>query len=199
MARDPGYDEDADLYLQPDVAHYDKMFVEAYLQNGGNATQACIALGSSPSAARSRGSNTLKHPAVAAEIKRRYLALSSKMELTTERTLLEIARLAYADPRKLFAADGNLKPIHELGDDEAACVSSLEVEEITLLGAAVGKVKKIKTWDKNAALDKAMKYHGLYEKDNQRTLLLALRELTDDQLQARFAELQAQLVDNQTP
>jgi len=43
--------------------------------------------------------------------------------------LLELARVAYGDPRKLFYDDGTPIPIHKLGPDEAAMISmELEVE-----------------------------------------------------------------------
>ena len=39
-----------------------------------------------------------------------------------------------------------------------------------------GRTTKLKVWDKNAALEKAMKHLGLYEKDNsQRAPNLALQ------------------------
>ncbi|OFW00164.1 MAG: hypothetical protein A3G20_05110 [Acidobacteria bacterium RIFCSPLOWO2_12_FULL_59_11] len=88
--------------------------------------------------------------------------------LSVERTLREIARVAYSDPRKLYRPDGLLIPVTELDDDTAATVASVEVDEIKAGEAGViGHTVKIKHWDKNAALEKAMKYHGLYEKDNK--------------------------------
>lgn len=99
----------------------------------------------------------MKDVKVSAEIAERAQSVARIVGLTTERTLQEVARLAYSDVRKLFKADGTLKPIHELTDDEAAAVASVKV----------GSTTKITHWDKNSALEKAMKHHGLYEKDNE--------------------------------
>lgn len=57
--------------------------------------------------------------------------------------------------------------MHELDDDTAATIAGVEVDEIKADGAVIGHTVKVKTWDKNSALEKAMKYHGLYERDNE--------------------------------
>lgn len=87
------------------------------------------------------------------------------------RVLLEASRLATFDPRKLFREDGSPKPINELDDDTAAALAGLDVlEEFSGSGddrAFVGYTKKYKVADKNSALEKLFKHHGLYERDNQ--------------------------------
>jgi phage terminase small subunit len=135
------------------------LFVAKYLSNGENATQAAIAAGYSPKTAKQAGHRLLTNSDVRAAIEKHRKAATEKAELTVERTLREVARIAYFDPRKLYDADGRLKKLHELDDDTAAAVSGVEMD--------AGAVVKIKHWDKNSALDKAMKYLGLYEKDNQ--------------------------------
>lgn len=87
------------------------------------------------------------------------------------RVLLEASRLATFDPRKLFREDGSPKPINELDDDTAAALAGLDVlEEFEGSGDGrvfVGYTKKYKVADKNSALEKLFKHHGLYERDNQ--------------------------------
>lgn len=90
---------------------------------------------------------------------------------SAERTLLEASRIALFDPRKLFREDGSPKPINELDDDTAGALAGLDVlEEFSGSGddrAFVGYTKKYKVADKNSALEKLFKHHGLYERDNQ--------------------------------
>jgi len=77
-------------------------------------------------------------------------------EVTTERTLLEIARVAYWDPRKMFDEQGNLIPITELDYDTAAAIAGLEVERRTEGHGdekEVYHVLKVKIASKVAALD----------------------------------------------
>ncbi len=90
---------------------------------------------------------------------------------SAKRTLLEASRIALFDPRKLFREDGSPKPINELDDDTAGALAGLDVlEEFSGSGddrAFVGYTKKYKVADKNSALEKLFKHHGLYERDNQ--------------------------------
>jgi phage terminase small subunit len=141
-------------------------FVEAYLSNGHNQRQAAITAGIAEKTSAAWASRAMKLPGVAQAIAKRLAALNAKFELSTERTLREVARIAYADPRKFFRPDGSLIPVHELGDDTAACLASMEISEIGDGENVIGTLKKIKHWDKIAALEKAMKYLGLFERDN---------------------------------
>jgi hypothetical protein len=81
--------------------------------------------------------------------------------------------LSFTDPRKFFSADGAIKNIHDLSDDEAASLSSIEIDEL-FEGFGrdkeqVGVTKKIKFWDKKGALELLGKYLGIFEKDNRQT------------------------------
>lgn len=157
--------------------HRRKRFVEAYLANGGNATQAAIAAGYARRSATVTGSRMLRQADVMATLKERRAVVIEKMELTTERTLREIARVAYFDPRKMFHEDGTPKGITELDDDTAAAIAGLDVlEEFDGTGqdrVLIGHIKKYKIADKNSALEKAMKHLGEYEKDHKQQNLLA--------------------------
>lgn len=145
-------------------------FVEAYIANGRNGTEAAIAAGFSPHSAHSRALELVKDREVIEMIEERHEALSVITGLDQVRTLREVARIAYSDPRKLFTETGSLKEMSELDDDCAAIVASVETEQVKSSGeggdGALAQTKKLKLWDKNAALEKAMKFHGLYEKDN---------------------------------
>lgn len=142
-------------------------FIEALLSNGENITQAALAAGFSPNSAAQQGSRLLKHVEVQQALNIRRAEVLDKFKLTTERTYQEIARLAYSDPRKFFNADGSIKPIHELDDDCAAAIAGIDFDEIKADGIVIGHTRKIKQWDKNAALEKAAKILGLFGKDNE--------------------------------
>jgi phage terminase small subunit len=133
-------------------------FVEAYFANNGNALQAAITAGYAPHSAGVTGAKLLKDPRVAPEIAKRRTEIIAALELSTERTIKEVSRLAFCDPRKLVGEDGRMKQLHELDDDTAAAIASVEVDND-------GNIK-YKFWDKNSAIDKAAKVQGLYEKDN---------------------------------
>lgn len=153
-----------------DAANKRRLFVEAYLSNGGNATQAAISAGFSAKSARKKGSDVLREPRVQAAIKARQEVLAVKYELTTEAVIEKLAKLVRADLRLLYNAEGSLKPPHEWPDDVAAAVVGFEAtEEFTGNGRDrqfVGVRKKVKMIEPTAALNLAMKHLGLFDKDN---------------------------------
>lgn len=126
-------------------------FVLEYLKDL-NAKQAAIRAGYSAKSAEQQGSTLLADPKVSVVIRTRLEASTAKATLTVERLDQEIARLAYADLRKLYDADGRLLSPHEWPDDVAAAVAGTETVEEREDGKVVGYVKKLKTWDKVSAL-----------------------------------------------
>jgi phage terminase small subunit len=148
-----------------------RLFVEAYLANGRNGTEAAIAAGFSPKTAGAQACELLKHPDVQTLVAARTEKLATKFELTTEAVLKNLAQAIYFDPRKLLKDDGSVKAISELDDDTAMALAGFEVtEEFSGRGQdreLVGFTKKLKWLDKNAAREQAMKHLGLYREDNK--------------------------------
>jgi len=144
-------------------------FVEAYLQNGLNATKAAVAAGFSPNGAGVTGSRMLRKANVLALLANRQAELQEKAELNTERILKNLSQTLYFDPRKLYNADGSLKRVIDLDDDTAMALSGVEVVE-SLVGkgedAQMVATKKYKWLDKNQARDQAHKIRGHYEAHN---------------------------------
>lgn len=155
-------------------------FLDAYMANGHNATQAAIKAGYSARSAASQGQRLLKDVEVSGELADAAREVSEAVGLATQVTLQEVKRLSESDIRKLYRPDGTMKDPREWDDATAAAVASIEiVEEFSGTGAdrkLVGHTKKVKLWDKNAALEKALKHLGLYERDNtQRSENLSLQ------------------------
>ena len=150
-----------------------RLFALEYLKDR-NGTQAAIRAGYSAHTAGSQAERLLRKVEIKALIEAVVIKAEEKVGLTVERTLLELARMAFFDPRKLFREDGSPKPITELDDDTAAALAGLDVhEEYTGQGedkVFVGYTKKYKLVDKNAAIDKAMKHFGQYKRDNEQTM-----------------------------
>lgn len=93
-------------------------------------------------------------------------AAARRLELahiTPDRTLLEIARLAYSDVASFFDDDGRLKKPNELDEDQRATLASFEAC-IQNTAAGDGKqdlIHKFKAWDKTKALEMLAKHFGL--------------------------------------
>ena len=151
------------------LAPMQSVFVQEYLIDL-NATQAAIRAGYSAKTAEQQGYQLLQKPSVQAAIADRQKEREQRTAVTADRVLLEAARLALFDPRKLFNDDGSPKGITELDDDTAAAVAGIEVVE-QFEGSGkdrvfVGYLKKYRIADKNSALEKLFRHHGLYERDN---------------------------------
>jgi phage terminase small subunit len=129
------------------------LFVKEYLVDF-NATQAAIRAGYSPKIARSQGSFLLTNHDIQSAIKVETDKRANRLEITADKVLSEIARLAFSDARKLFDSNGDLIPIHLLDDDTAVTIAGIEVTEIdTGEGKPLTRLKKIKRWDKTKNLE----------------------------------------------
>ena len=127
-----------------------------------NATQAAIRAGYSKRRAMQTGHENVRKREIAAAIAAQQAPILAKLGLTAERTLEEIRRIAYSDPRQMFEGQ-KLKPISEMSDEVAACVASFEV---VIKNAEAGDghtdtIHKLKAWDKLKALEMAAKHLGL--------------------------------------
>jgi len=144
-------------------------FVIAYLRLT-NATEAYrIAYNTGKMTAKSvneTASRLLKNSKVAARLAELAKPAAEQAQMTVDRTVRETGRVAFLDPARLYGPDGLLKSIPDMDEDTRAAIASFEVEEIRVNGDVIGRTKKVKLWDKNSALDKAMRYHGLFERDN---------------------------------
>ena len=135
------------------------LFVEAYLSNGGNATDAALQAGYSKSGASKQGYRMSKDPVILSMIDTRRTYLVAKVELDTERLFKGIACIAFSDPRRIMHPDGRIKMPNELDDDTAAAIASFEV-------SFDGSIK-YKFWDKNNSHERAGKILGVFERDNK--------------------------------
>ncbi|KVM70132.1 terminase [Burkholderia ubonensis] len=151
---------------KPNAKHM--RFVDEYLIDL-NATQAAIRAGYSKRTAGQMGFELLKKPEIAEAIADAMKAREARTEITQDRVLQELARIAFFDPRKLFDANGKPLPINELDADTAAAIAGLEVvEQMTFNADENGDLesvptltKKYKILDKNTALGNAMKHLGM--------------------------------------
>lgn len=165
------------------MAERERLFIEAYIANGGDGAKAARAAGYASSGAKARAQTLLKRPNVVKSLAERRAKLARKFELTSEAVIAELSKIVHADPRRLFGDDGKMLPMQDWPDDMAAVVASVETDEL-FEGKGkdrkfIGYTKKVRFWDKNSAIEKAMKHLGLYEKDN-RQKASALAEVLAD-------------------
>lgn len=131
-----------------------KAFVEAYVRNGGNATQAALTAGYSPKTADQQGHALLKNPKVSSALSGRIEKVVGKLEISTERILQERARLAFYNPMKL-AGIQTLEQLQALDEDTQRAIQGVDILPDGTL--------KIKAADKDKSLTALEKINGLYK------------------------------------
>lgn len=130
----------------------EERFCQEYLKDL-NAVNAAKRAGYSDRHAADHAWAIMRRPAIAKRIAELMAKREKRTEITADRVLQEVARVAFSDPRQLVDASGKrLRHIDELPDDLAAAVASFEID--------AGKVK-YRFWDKNSALEKLCKHLGL--------------------------------------
>lgn len=144
---------------QSGVTGLERRFAVAYLIDF-NATEAYLSAAGKVSrgTARANGHRLLQKPEIQALIRAERDKHLDQSSITVQQTMAKLRQCLMYDVRKLFDERGNLKPMREWPADEAAAVVGVKD---TQWG------REIKLADKVAALEKAMKYHGLFDKDNR--------------------------------
>jgi len=135
-------------------------FADEYLIDF-NGKQACIRAGYSPKSAARQAVRLLEMPHVQKWLQDKKKVISSKLEISQSRTLLEIGRIAFADIRKAFNDDGSLKDIKDMDADTVAALAAFDIEELYADDMNIGRIKKYKFWDKVRALEMLAKHYGL--------------------------------------
>jgi phage terminase small subunit len=141
---------------------------EAFAQGvakGLSADEAYQAAGYKPN--RGNAIRLKANESIAARIEAIVKAGAARAEIDIARTLKEMVRLGTSDIRRLFDGNGALRPLHDLDDDTAAAIASVEVITKRLPGIGddppeIEYVHKIKMWDKNSALEKIGKHLGMF-------------------------------------
>ena len=141
-----------------------KRFVSEYLVDL-NATRAAERAGyKDPNIGRQL---ITKHN-VSDAIQKAMLKREQRTEITQDMVIAELAKLGFFDIRKLFDKDGKPLDISKLGDDTAAALVGLDVQDVVDGdGNYVGFIKKYKMADKIKALELLGKHLGLFEPQNK--------------------------------
>lgn len=139
-----------------------QLFVREYLVDL-NATQAAIRAGYSAKTAQ-RIAHQLLHetPAVAAAVQAGMDKRSAKLEITAERVLQEIARLAFFDPSKLYDEHGRPRPVHKLDEDTRRAIAGVEIDEVGGGDKPLVVTRKVKLADKGANLERLGRHLKLF-------------------------------------
>lgn len=114
---------------------------------------------------RSGWYNFFKREDIKAAYEERAAEIFAGTEVTRQMIIREFARIAFGNIKSLFNEAGQLRPLHELNDDEAALIAGFDVEALyDGVGrdrTRIGDVLKIKANDKNRALEGLARIGGM--------------------------------------
>ncbi len=136
------------------------------MANGLNATEAAKSIGVKGKSAGEIGSRMLKKVKVQQWLSSLAKEKCDKLDITAERVLQELARIAFFDIRKIFNDDGSLKQVAALDANSAAAIAGIEHDKLFEhfgKGHAkhVGTTSKVKVADRIRALELLGKWHKL--------------------------------------
>jgi phage terminase small subunit len=148
-----------------DLAPRQAQFVAEYLIDL-NATRAAERAGYSPKTAYSQGQRMLTNVEIRKAIQAAMDKRAHKLEITADRVLQEIAKLAFFDPAAFFEDDGSLKRIQDLDEHTRMAIAGIEVVELFEGSGeqkhAYGLLKKIKIADKGQNLERLGRHLKLF-------------------------------------
>lgn len=120
--------------------------------------------------ARANSSRLLAKANIQDYVEKRQRQIEKRTEITQDRVLKELAKIAFGDVRKLYTENGALRNIVDLEDDIAGAISGVETyEEYDGRGEDrehVGDTKKVKMLDKTKALELIGKHLGMFKETN---------------------------------
>lgn len=158
-------------------------FVEEYPIDC-NATRAAIRAGYSKKTANEQAARLLANVSIRAAIDSGLAKRTEAVEVTVERVLKEIVRMAWVDIGEAYDENGSLKPIHEIPEDVRRAIVAIEVDEIWEWEGSgedrkrvqIGETKKVKFADKRGSNELLGKYLKMFVERHE-------FGLTDDLLQ----------------
>lgn len=186
------------IKTNPETGLTDQMerFAREYLVDF-NAKRAAIVAGYSEKTAAQQASRLLTSVVMQAYLAKLQEPILKKLEVTQERIMEEVARVAFSNIMDFVTVDSSGQAFIDLQKctrEQAAALSQIEVIEMPPTteysddadGATDRQVLKvkIKTWDKMSALEKLMKRHGLLKEHIE---VSGKIEMTDTELARRMA------------
>lgn len=134
-------------------------FVEEYLIDL-NATQAAIRAGYSVKTANEQGAQNLAKLSIQEAIAQEMAERSKRTGVNQDRVVLELAKIAFVNPKNLInSKDASIKA--DATDDDLACIQSIKVK--TMYGDKGTSVEReVKLYDKQRALEQLGKHLGMW-------------------------------------
>lgn len=163
-----------------------KRFCDEYLidLNATRAYKVAYSRCKKDETANVNGSKLLRNTKVQEYLSKKQKEIEKRTEVTQDRIIKELAKIAFADIRKAYDTNGNLKQIQDLEDDIAGAIVGVEsFEEYEGRGEDreyIGDTKKVKMADKIRAAELLGKHLGMFNDVNLNMKNAMQVELVDD-------------------
>ena len=171
-------------------------FVKEYLLDQ-NATRAAIAAGYAEKSAHVTGNRLLSDDKIRARVESENSKLNAKADITVERVKMELARLAFYDPREFWNEDGTAKPLNEISVDARRAIAGMEVVELFTGNGEqrnrAGYLKKFKLADKGANLERLGRHLQMFPTKVEISGNIEFTSTDESDLNKRIADLERDL------
>ncbi|MES2734310.1 MAG: terminase small subunit [Bacteroidota bacterium] len=157
-------------------------FVNAYLTNGGNATEAAIAAGYSAKTARQAGARLLTNDNIEQYIENFKAEMEKKTGITIERVVQELARIGLVDIGDVIDNASDTLKVKDLADlPKDVRVAIAEIQEVE---GPQGTRRILKMHSKIEALNLLLKHLGGFAPEKSEVTINPpdLSSLTDAEL-----------------
>jgi phage terminase small subunit len=168
---------------RPSLTLKRELFAQEYLKDL-SAAGAARRAGYPQRSARQVGHELLRVPAVQTLIQAAWDKLRHANTVTVERVVEELRRLAFSDLGVFFDANGNLRPLQALTEEERSVLASIKVVTRPVAGGEKGDVEyihEIRSWDKPRALETLARHLGMLLDRTKHEGSIALAPLTQEQ------------------
>lgn len=137
-------------------------FVAEYLKDL-NASQASIRAGYAANSADVTGSRLLGNASIKAAVQKAQAKRLEKLDISAERVLNEMARMAFSNVTCILDKEGNLLPPSEWPPDFTPAIKSVQVikKNAKAGDGIIDDVLKVDLWPKDRVLEMLGKHLGL--------------------------------------
>jgi len=143
-----------------------KKFIEKYLETLNAYQSYRYAFpDAKENSARTLGVRLLSRVHVKKEIDRRIAERAEKAKISQEKVLLELAKIAFANPKDIFTKSGGLIDVANLENDVASAVASIQIDSNNV-GRHKVTTKKIRFHDKIRALQLVGRHIGMFKDED---------------------------------
>jgi phage terminase small subunit len=137
-------------------------FIREYLVDlNGTAAAERAGYGGGKASTAVTASRLLRDPKIASRISEARGKRAEKVEITAERVLAEVSRLALADLAGAFNEDGSLKPLKDIPEELRRCISSVDLVNVPNGDGGSNTITKVRFCDKVKSLELLMKHLGM--------------------------------------